>query len=278
MGRPRRAGAGAAGVRLAEHARWAGVRRPVRSSRGVAEVLPDRRNIGGEFKGYILDKKERPTFHYILGDVDIQEQPLPDLQKTASLIRKFHLEAKQPVAGLDSLVASGGKIEQTSPGIWSVDGNYSVKLDAAGMTPALRSDGNVRQLLLPSLFKTTWPISRLKSRGKSKQEHCFTGEGGRDESLPPWPCLDGAATGAGSRSDGIRLLQNHQLPHPRRHRTPMRRNGSPGRMENSLSARATATFTSSKCLRRAEGRYAHAAGPAGLHECSAWPIATAGFM
>ena len=49
------------------------------------------RNLGGHFKGYVLDKQERPTFEYILNEVTIQEQPLPVLKAGgAELQRKFH--------------------------------------------------------------------------------------------------------------------------------------------------------------------------------------------
>ena len=62
------------------------------------------RNVGGHFKGYVLDKDERPTFHYILNDVDIHEQPLPVLKTAAVLDRKFTSD-KEAANGLYFLAA-----------------------------------------------------------------------------------------------------------------------------------------------------------------------------
>jgi mono/diheme cytochrome c family protein len=117
------------------------------------KVLPNQRNIGGQFKGYVLDKQERPTFHYILNDVSIEEQPIPQLQKAVSLIRKFHLTANHSVEGLYFLAASGPKIESTSPDVWSVGKQYSVKINAPALKPILRSDGPIQQVLIPVTFQ-----------------------------------------------------------------------------------------------------------------------------
>ena len=80
------------------------------------------RNVGGHFKGYELDKQERPTFHYVLDDVDINEQPIPVQGPTKSnLIRRFTVSSKTPPKNLYFMAASGKKIEQKSPGVWIVD-------------------------------------------------------------------------------------------------------------------------------------------------------------
>jgi mono/diheme cytochrome c family protein len=113
------------------------------------KVVPDQRNIGGMFKGYVLDKEERPTFHYILNDVSIEEEPIPLLAKTTSIVRKFHLTAAQNVAGLYFVAASGPKVEAKSPGAWSAGEKYSVQITAPGLTPVVRTDGQMQQLLIP---------------------------------------------------------------------------------------------------------------------------------
>jgi len=120
-------------------------------------VVDDKnRNIGGHFKGYVLDKEERPTFHYILDQiVDIHEQPLPVLKPTkAELDRKFELAAKGPVAGLYFIAASGHKIEPKSPGVWVVDdGRLIVTLSPADkLKPLVRDSDGQRQLLVPIQF------------------------------------------------------------------------------------------------------------------------------
>jgi len=109
------------------------------------------RNIGGKFKGYELDKQERPTFRYFLKDVDIHEQPIPVLKATASeLIRKFKVESKSQVKDLYFLAGAGKSIEQKSPGIWVVDGKLTLKLDLpSGTTPTVRDSDGQKQLLVP---------------------------------------------------------------------------------------------------------------------------------
>ncbi|HSU67501.1 MAG TPA: hypothetical protein VLJ39_11560, partial [Tepidisphaeraceae bacterium] len=108
------------------------------------------RNVGGHFKGYMLDAKERPTFHYVLGDLDIQEQPLP-IFKTAKpdLQRKFTISGKQPSGNLYFLAAAGKKIDQKSPGVWSVDdGKMTINLDPK-LQPTVRDSNGQKQLLVP---------------------------------------------------------------------------------------------------------------------------------
>ena len=114
------------------------------------------RNVGGHFKGYVLDKDERPTFHYTLNDIDIHEQPMPVLRTArADLVRKFELEGKEPVKGLYFLAAEGKSIEQKSPGVWSVDdGKLNVRLTSKDMKlePTVRDSNGHKQLLLPIQF------------------------------------------------------------------------------------------------------------------------------
>lgn len=110
------------------------------------------RNIGGHFKGYTLDKQERPTFHYVLDGIDIHEQPLPVLQQTTvSLDRRFEISVQQPVKELYFMLAAGNRIDSKSPGVWSVDGGkLTVKLaPAEKFTPVVRDSDGHKQLLMP---------------------------------------------------------------------------------------------------------------------------------
>ncbi|HZL35141.1 MAG TPA: PA14 domain-containing protein [Tepidisphaeraceae bacterium] len=111
------------------------------------------RNLGGRFKGYTLDKEDRPIFHYILDDIDIHEQPLPVLNANGGYLeRRFQLAAKKPVDHLYFLAAQGKQIEPKSPGEWVVDGKLTVRLakGAAGLgQPAVRESAGSKQLLFP---------------------------------------------------------------------------------------------------------------------------------
>ncbi len=111
------------------------------------------RNLGGRFKGYVLDKEERPTFHYILNDIDIQEQPVPVLKTGGAVLqRKFQLTGKSATPGLYFIAVQGKAIDDKGSGQWLVDGKTTVRLDAknTGLGQAvIRDSGSVKQLLFP---------------------------------------------------------------------------------------------------------------------------------
>ncbi len=116
-------------------------------------VAPKERNVGGKFKGYVLDKQKQPTFHYILSGVDVQEKPFPILKTGGAVLkRQFTLNASQAPQGLTFLAAAGAKIEPgKEKGTWVVDGKLTVRLPADA--PAVvRDDAGKKQLLLPVTF------------------------------------------------------------------------------------------------------------------------------
>jgi mono/diheme cytochrome c family protein len=117
------------------------------------------RDLGGKFKGYVLDKNERPTFHYVLKDtIDIHEQPLPKLVASGpQLIRSFHIDSKEPAGNVYFLAAQGNKIEAKSPTEWVVDGKLTIRLTAEQGTgqPAVRDSNGAQQLLIPVTGKTS---------------------------------------------------------------------------------------------------------------------------
>ncbi len=112
------------------------------------------RNLGGKFKGYVLDKDDRPIFHYLLNGIQVEEQPLPELKTGgAVLMRKFHLVSKDSPQGLYFLAASGASIDAKSPGEWLVDAKVTVHIDPkVAAKAAIRESNGVKQLLLPVAF------------------------------------------------------------------------------------------------------------------------------
>lgn len=131
------------------------------------------RNLDAQFLGYELDKERRPTFRYRVGGVEVREQPLPKVQPGgAQLLRKFTVgggatdgngSAGRAGAGAKAdslylLAAAGKTIEETSPGVWKVDGKATVRLlpasgggggAAAGLPKTVISDdANGKQLRL----------------------------------------------------------------------------------------------------------------------------------
>jgi hypothetical protein len=117
-------------------------------------VAQDRRqrNVGGQFKGYRLDAQRQPIFMYRLGDIAIEEQPLPvPREGGVALARKFHLMGAPPDAGkLWLLAAAGAKVEQQSPGVWKVDDKLTVRVAAPQGAKEIVRDGALgKQLLVP---------------------------------------------------------------------------------------------------------------------------------
>jgi mono/diheme cytochrome c family protein len=116
------------------------------------------RNLGGHFKGYELDKEDRPIFHYILNEIDIHEQPMPVLKTGgADLLRKFQLSSKQAVKGLYFIAAQGKAIEPKSADEWVVDGKVTVRLSDKSVgtgKPVIRETAGGKQLLVPISFDT----------------------------------------------------------------------------------------------------------------------------
>lgn len=126
------------------------------SSPNMAWPMPkDRwdRNLGGKFRGYRLDKDERPTFQYELSGVRISEQPIPVLKPGgAELVRRFELKTDAAVADLQFLAGEGKEISEKSPGVWQIDGKLTLKFKGDGLKPAVREIGGHKELLVPVSF------------------------------------------------------------------------------------------------------------------------------
>jgi hypothetical protein len=119
------------------------------------KVAAKERNVGGKFKGYMLDKQKNPIFRYDLAGVEIQEKDVPVLKAGgAVLARAFKLTAQQAPQALTFLAAAGGKIEPgKDKATWTVDDKLTVKLsDAAAATAVIRDDGGRKQLVVPVTF------------------------------------------------------------------------------------------------------------------------------
>jgi hypothetical protein len=111
------------------------------------------RNLGGRFKGYRLDKDDRPILQYELAGIRISEQTLPVLKPGGSdLIRRFELKSDSPTSGLTFLAASGMEILEKSPGVWQVDGKLTLTFKGEGLKPTTREVGGQRELLVPISF------------------------------------------------------------------------------------------------------------------------------
>jgi len=115
------------------------------------------RNVGGQFRGYRLDKQRQPVFMYRVGAIDVEEQPLPALKENGTvLVRRFTLDAKgaTPPQNVYCELAAGAKIEPGSAaGEWRVDDKLTVRVKSPADAKALvREKADGKQVLLPAKF------------------------------------------------------------------------------------------------------------------------------
>jgi hypothetical protein len=105
---------------------------------------------GQKFKGYRLDKEDRPTFLYTIGDVQVED--FPNAGKDQSIKRTFTLKATKAIDNLYFRVASGNKVEVLQDG-FEIDGAYKVKLIANAGITRLRKVGNKTEVMYQPAFK-----------------------------------------------------------------------------------------------------------------------------
>ena len=107
------------------------------------------RNVGGRFLGYRLDDHGRPSLRYRLGDIVIEETPMPlPGGGGADLVRRFRIAAGPAPGPLFLLLAEGEEIVAGPGRTWSVDGLLDVSFASEeDLTPIVRDSQGVRQLL-----------------------------------------------------------------------------------------------------------------------------------
>jgi hypothetical protein len=110
------------------------------------------RNLGGQFKGYTLDALDRPTFRYQLGNVLIEETPLPVPRPGGAVLsRQFRLQKSDQSSSAQTLylrAAVGPEISQT--GEFFTAGNLQVKIEGATrVNGIIRQTDGTKELLFP---------------------------------------------------------------------------------------------------------------------------------
>ena len=111
------------------------------------------RNVGGKFRGYSLDDKQRPTLRYVLNGVTIEEKVVPVLRQGGSVLRREFKLTGEKAKNLYLLVGSGKDVDHTSTTDWIVDGTLELQIDGDGAGEGIvRESDNGKQLLLPVKF------------------------------------------------------------------------------------------------------------------------------
>jgi hypothetical protein len=108
------------------------------------------RALGWRFKGYTLDEKDRPTFRYTLGEVTVEDLPLPELRgKETVLKRTFTLTAPAGTEGFSYRAAVANKIEAAGDRVFKVDAAWTIKAPSA----RIRRSADRDELIVPVTFK-----------------------------------------------------------------------------------------------------------------------------
>lgn len=108
---------------------------------------------GYKFRGYTLDDKDRPTFKYSLGDVQVEDYMLPVAGKeNASLKRTITIAAESAPANLYFRAIAGPKIIDQGKG-WYHVGELRVHVEAPGVM--LRRAVNQTEVIVPITEKKT---------------------------------------------------------------------------------------------------------------------------
>ncbi len=113
------------------------------------------RDVGGQFQGYELDDQGRPTFKYQLENVAIREKPKPRIQPGgAVLVRAFQITSGSQPDGLYFLAAAGEQVESAGEGVFQIDGEKRISLEASfPLEPVIREQSERMELLIPIRFE-----------------------------------------------------------------------------------------------------------------------------
>lgn len=110
------------------------------------------RAAGYQFRGYRLNEKGQPTFHYAWNDIHAEDfiEPREGAQD-AAFVRTISLTAERPVSGLHMRLAAGGSIEKRDDG-WLLDGAVLLQVQENGENAVVRDSGGRRELIIPVSF------------------------------------------------------------------------------------------------------------------------------
>jgi len=113
------------------------------------------RDVGGDFRGYRLDKNRRPVFRYVLNGVSIEEAMIPQLQQGGvTFLRRFKIDAPNNPEGLYLLAGEGKKIQKNGDAYVVDDGQMTLKVRADD-APTIRESEGRQQLVIPVSKKQT---------------------------------------------------------------------------------------------------------------------------
>jgi len=109
---------------------------------------------GYQMRGYELDSKRRPAFHFSFQDVRIEDYPVAVTGEFEPLLRRtLTLQSEHPVENLWFRGWTGAKIEPQEGGSFLVDGKIRLQFQlTAGAKPTVRQSDGRFELIVPVVF------------------------------------------------------------------------------------------------------------------------------
>ncbi|MCB9883177.1 MAG: hypothetical protein H6834_15420 [Planctomycetes bacterium] len=111
---------------------------------------------GYDMGGYRLDGERRPTFFYTFDGVTVQDFVLPvaaEGDREEEAVRTLTLSAEQAPRGL-YFRAARGAIETIAPGVWRIDGKWTLRATAPDVDRwVVRTSEGSQELLVPVAFE-----------------------------------------------------------------------------------------------------------------------------
>ncbi len=110
-------------------------------------IAKGQRDVGGTFSGYRLGPDRRPVFRYRLGDVEIEERPVPLLSAGGTVLRReFTLRSTRPTK-LTFRAWSSDSLERVDAGTWRAS-DATVRLVGVDGALSRQSDGR-HEVIVP---------------------------------------------------------------------------------------------------------------------------------
>lgn len=123
------------------------------------------RQEGYQFKGYRLLQGGKPTFRYLIDDVEVLDTPDIKLNPKGdpSLVRTWSIQGTSTTTSTIYLrLAVGEQIQNVKPGLWKVDNRFEIELNLTNLPgPVVRTSDGKQELLIA--------IERLGKETKSVQ-------------------------------------------------------------------------------------------------------------
>jgi hypothetical protein len=110
------------------------------------------KELGLKFRGYRLEKEQRPVFRYDFGPVHIEDFPNGVAATNPALRRTIALQTTESVDDLWFRAALAGKVEPGADGWFTIGDGLKIRLQAAAK-PVIRKAGDKMELVVPIKFE-----------------------------------------------------------------------------------------------------------------------------